>query len=368
MLHKIWWRESKKAYYLQVDRRHQKRLGTTKKEAEATYRQWLLEQGDQLSVQEQKKLTVAEVGQEFLDFAKAHTKPKSYEFYRYFVAPFVERFGAAQAAAFQPLAFTKWLDEHPGWKGSRRNAIVAVKRMFNWAVENRLVPDNPLKSVKRPSKNKRKRILDIAEREFIYGAIKDAAFRDFVFAMLETGCRPSEVMAVTANHVSRDCAKWTLDEHKTDNSGEARVIYLTPPMQELTRKLVEQYPEGPIFRMYRGKKSKEHRYNRAVLGRKVPWTYNALRCRFKRLREKFQALRHELPSERRREIPDLKGITSYVLRHTFTTQALLNGVPVPVVSALLGHKSIKMVDEHYNHTDQMTGHLREAAKKATGRG
>src|SRR5947209_5062065 len=114
MLHKIWWRTSKQAYYLQIDRKTQKRLGKTKAEAEAAYRQWLLEQGEELLAVERKKLTVAELAQQFLDDAKAHTKPKSYEFYCYFVVPFAERFGAAQAAVFSPLAFTKWLDEHPG--------------------------------------------------------------------------------------------------------------------------------------------------------------------------------------------------------------------------------------------------------------
>jgi integrase len=350
---KIWYRKSKKAYYLQIDRHTQKRLGKTRSEADAAYREWLIEQGTSLPEKEQKRLTIQEVADEFLAHARAHTKPKSHAFYSYFVEPFLERFGAALAAGFSPLAFTKWLDEHEGWKGSRRNAIIAVKRMFNWAVkEAKLLKESPLAGVKRPPKRKRKRILEPTERELLLSKIKDEAFRQFVFAMLETGCRPGEVMAVTANHVSRDCSNWTFDEHKTDNTGEARVVYLTPAMQELTRKLVERHPEGPIFRMYRGKKSAKDKYNRAVLGTKVAWTYNALRCRFKRLRE---------------NCPELHGITSYVLRHTFTTQALINGVPVPVVSALLGHKSIKMVDEHYNHTDQVTGQLKEAVKKATAR-
>ena len=60
---------------------------------------------------------------------------------------------AAPAATYSPLAFTKWLDEHEGWKGSRRSAIVAVKRMFNWAVkEAKLLRESPLRDVRRPPK------------------------------------------------------------------------------------------------------------------------------------------------------------------------------------------------------------------------
>jgi integrase len=241
-----------------------------------------------------------------------------------------------------------------------------VKRLFNWAVnEAGLLKDSPLRSVKKPPKQKRSRVMTAEEREYVYGLVRDRQFREFVFAMLDTGCRPSEVMAVTANHVSRDGTKWVFDEHKTDRTGEARIIYLSPAMRELTRSLAALYPDGPIFRMYRGKKPEKDKYNRAVLGTKVPWTYNALRCRFKRLREKVARLRAaEKDPEKRNKIPDLAGLTSYVLRHTFTTDALTTGLPVPVVSALLGHKSMKMVDEHYNHTDQATDVLKDAAARA----
>jgi hypothetical protein len=58
-------------------------------------------------------------------------------------------------------------------------------------------------------------------------------------------------MAVTANHVSRDGTRWTFEEHKADGHGEARVVYLSPAMQELTRKLVTLYPDGPLFRSTR---------------------------------------------------------------------------------------------------------------------
>jgi integrase len=349
----IWWRASKQAYYLQIDRKTQKRLGKTKAEAEAAYRQWLIDHGEPLPVPERKKLTVAEVAQEFLHYSKAHTKPRSYEFYCYFVVPFVERFGSAPAATFPPLSFTKWLDEHPGWQGARRSAIIAIKRMFNFAVEQKLLAENPLKSLKKPPKKRRNRVMSPEERRFVCSAIRDEQFREFVFAMLETGCRPGEVMTVTAADVARDCSVWVLDEHKTDRTGEARVVYLTPTMQELTRKLVNQYPEGPLFRSTR-------RFN----GVRRPWSRNGIRCRFKRLREKFLAMRAELPPERRHEIPDLTGLTAYVLRHTFATQALLNGVPGPIVSSLLGHKSLKMLDT-YSHVGQAADELREAAKKAT---
>ena len=53
--------------------------------------------------------------------------------------------------------------------------------------------------------------------------------------------------------------------------------------------------------------------------------------------------------------------------HTYATEALGNGLSGPVVASLLGHRSTKMIDEHYSHLDQRGDLLKEAAKRATGR-
>lgn len=260
------------------------------------------------------------------------------------------------AATFPLLSFTKWLDDYAGWKGSCRNATIAVKRVFNWAVEHKILAENPLRSVKRPPRRRRNRVLTPEERAFLLATIPDEQFRDNVFAMLDTGCRPGEIMAVASANVSRDCSMWVFDEHKTDHTGQARVVYLTPAMRELTQKLVSLYPDGPFFRS-----------TRKLEGVCRPWTRNGVRCRFKRLREKFHQLRESLPPERRHEIPDLAGVTAYVLRHTFATNALGNGLSTPVVASLLGHRSTKMLDEHYNHLDQAADLLKDAARRAAER-
>ncbi len=128
-------------------------------------------------------------------------------------------------------------------------------------------------------------------------------------------------------------------------------------MQELTRTLVALYSEGPLFRSTRRKG-----------GVRRPWTLNGIRCRFRRLRDKAASLRDkEKDPAKRAKIPDLAGVTAYVCRHTYATDALTSGLPIPVVSALLGHRSTKMASEVYNHTDQASQILREAARKASDR-
>jgi integrase len=169
----------------------------------------------------------------------------------------------------------------------------------------------------------------------VMNAIRDQAFRDFVFALQETGCRPSEVSRVTSTHADLELGVWVFPDHKTaKKTGKPRIVYLTPAMIELTKCLMAKYADGPLFRSPRGGK---------------PFTRNNIRCRFKRLREK---------------LPHLKCLIAYAYRHSFATDALVNGVGIAQVAELLGHTSTDMVMRHYSHIAGNVGHMREAAMKA----
>jgi integrase len=264
---------------------------------------------------------------------------RTYWWYRSYLQSFCDTYGHLQALKVKPIHVSRWLDANPGWKTSRRCAIVALKRAYNWADDEGLIDENPLKRVKRPPNKRRERIPTLEERQQILAAIKDEPFREFVFAMQETGARPGEVRKVTAAHFSEEHGTWVLPEHKTKKkTGKPRVIYLTPAMIDLTRKLSKQWPEGPIFRGPKRKGCK-------------PYSRNAIRCRFRRLRAK---------------LPQLKGIVSYSYRHGFITDALERGVPVATVAELAGHTDLKMIQEHYGHLSERRKHLQDAVRKAAG--
>lgn len=283
------------------------------------------------------EIKVCQVCDLFLDYSERHHQPDTYRGYKDFLQDFSEMYGLLHARELKPLHVTRWLDAHESWKGCRRNAVVAVKRAFNWADAEGVLQPNPIKAVKKPPQRHRDRILTPEERQEILQAIKDQAFRDFVLAMMETGARPGEVRRVTAANVNLELGIWTFAEHKTaKRTGRPRVIYLTPAMVELSRTLVEKYPEGPLFRGPRSKRG---------------FSRNGVRCRFRNLREK---------------LPHLKGVISYTARHSFATTALMNGVGIAHVAELMGHVDTSMVSEHYAHLAGNVQHMREAAKKAAG--
>ena len=64
---------------------------------------------------------------------------------------------------------------------------------------------------------------------------------------------------------------------------------------------------------------------------------------------------------KRLKIPKPKGASLHLLRHSHTSVLLAQGVPLPAVSARLGHSSVRTTQEIYAH--MITGQDEEAARK-----
>jgi integrase len=332
---KPWYRASKHAWYVEFNGK-QVRLAkgqdNYKAALDAFYK--LMANGAG-KLPDADTLRVATVCDLFLDHSQKHNTDDTYRWYKHFLQDFCDQYGTLLVQDLKPLHVSKWLDAHAKWKGARRSAIMTVKRAFNWAEVEGLIVVSPIKKVKKPPQAARQRVFSREERQEVMNAIRDQAFRDFVFALQETGCRPSEVSRVTSTHADLELGVWVFPDHKTaKKTGKPRIVYLTPAMIELTKCLMAKYADGPLFRGPRGGK---------------PFTRNSIRCRFKRLRQK---------------LPHLKGLIAYAYRHSFATDALVNGVGIAQVAELLGHTSTDMVMRHYSHIAGNVGHMREAAMKA----
>jgi integrase len=192
--------------------------------------------------------------------------------------------------------------------------------------------------VKKPTLRARDRFLTPQERREIVESYPEGdPFRDFLFALEQTGCRPGEVAAVTSEHVDLELGVWVLAEHKTaGKTGEARAIILTPVMVDFTRRLMARVPGGtPLLRNEDGE----------------PWTSNAIRCRFRRVREKL----------------GLGGdVVAYLYRHAVCTDLLESGAGIAQAAEILGHKDTKMIMRHYSKLRERREHLRDQLKKARG--
>ena len=161
-----------------------------------------------------------------------------------FAVSFDELYGALRPHQVTPEIIDAWLKTEKGWNGSRRGAIMTLKRVMKWAFENRRITVNPIQFVKVPPANRRERYLTPEERTQIFENYREGdPFRDVLFALEQTGCRPGEVSQVTAADVDLRTGVWELSEHKTaGKTGESRVIILTPVLVELTKRLMQKYP------------------------------------------------------------------------------------------------------------------------------
>jgi site-specific recombinase XerD len=285
------------------------------------------------------RCTVSDVLRAFLHHASQHNDERTFAWYKSFLVTFDDLYGSLKLHQITAQTVEDWLNAHPGWRGCRRGAIVALKRAFNWAAENNKITKNPLKGVKKPPARARERFLTEEERRQIFDSYpEDDPFRDLLFALEQTGCRPGEVAMVSAAHFEPRTGVWVLDQHKTEGkTGEPRVVILTPAMIELTRKLIAKYADGPLFRNRDGK----------------AWNRNSIRCRFRRVRTKL-GLGNDL--------------VAYLYRHAVATDLLESGAGIAQAAEILGHKGTDMIMKHYQKLKQRRDHLREQIMKAKGPG
>lgn len=293
---------------------------------------------------------VASVVESFLQYAagqvaRGELKQVTLDGYGFFLGKFCAATKGLRLRELRPFHVTRWLDKATDWgTSSRRAAITAVKRVMNWAVNERILVASPLRSLARPTPPRREVLIADDQHAAMIAATdangqerRAAAIRPVLIALRHSGARPGMVAAVTCANVSPDASCWILPEHKTKRKlGRPLVIYLSPCLQTLTRIAMARRGDGPLF----------------VTARGTAWTSNAITLRMRRMRDRLG-----LPA----------GTVAYSYRHSFATQAILNGADVATVAELLGHGDVKMIQQHYGHLAAESDHLKAAAAKAVKR-
>jgi integrase len=333
------WRKDRKAWVCRI----QGRLHTLAHGKENKQEAWKALRGILANIETQSRvkgetMLFQTLADRFLDWCQREKEPKTYEWYRYMLNGFCSFKKGKRARDLIPQDLNDWFakGDQKFTAGTRSRAIEAVARVMNWGVKNKIMRENPLKGMERPAKPRREITINAAQRSAIFDAYKEGdCFRDFLFAMEQSGCRPGEIAKLTSENLALAQGVWIFTKHKTRNQtgGKPRVIYLSDPLMELSKKLVASVPPGtPLFRNSKG----------------VRWTLNAVRLRLGRVRKRLK----------------IPGLVAYLFRHGFITQALERGISDAVVAALAGHKDTRMIHAHYSHLTDNVKLLREAANKA----
>lgn len=247
---------------------------------------------------------------------------------REFTNSFVKLHGDVPVRNLKNHHFSSWLVATTTWNDSTKNAAVKqLSAAFAWALREEYISRNPAVGVKKPRAKPRGPEAIISEEEFLtllYSAPN--YLRDMLQALAFTGCRPSELLSVTASNYDADMRCWRLGEHKTMETTGAKHIVLSQFIVEMTLRLSAIYPTGPIFRGSRGQ---------PYLPRNITESLHRL-CR---------------------KVGITRTITPYFFRHSFAFNLLMNDVSDSKVAALLGHTSTKYVSANYGHMQQRVAGL-----------
>ncbi len=195
---------------------------------------------------------------------------------------------------------------------------------------------SPMHRVPKPTLPRgRVRYLSDDERERLLSACKESANEDLYLAVLlalTTGGRQAETMGASWSQIDLNRATLQLEETK---NGSRRALHLVEPVLALLRARVRRIDTGLLF---------PSRVNpKQSVDLRQPW-------------------------EKALQAAGVDGFHWHDLRHTFASMAAMNGATLPELAALLGHKTLAMVQRYAHLSPGHTAALAErvASKMMSG--
>lgn len=290
-----------------------------------------------IPLQKQARSVVA-ILEEFMDKEASEKAPRTYEHYRRFLKSF--RLSLPASLTIDDLApghVTDWLQAHKGWSSATKHGgIHAVKKAVKWGCRQWKLGPSPLEDVQAPTPTRREAVITPEQWPHVLGACTDQQFRDLLTFMWESGARPQEAVNVEARHYDPIAKRLIFTKAESKGKKFPRVIYLTDVAVGIVERLSKRWPQGELFR------------NEDDL----PWTRNAIRCRFRRQRIHT------------RVTVKVPGICGYAIRHSFATNALRSGVDPVTLAVLMGHVDASQIANTYQHLASDPRYLRDAAMRA----
>jgi integrase len=297
---------------------------------------------------------VAELFALFLAAVKVERSEHTYLDYQRWLTEFAKRYGRRKARDItkgeandfkRHLLTATWKrgkqPPQPYEPKTINHALVAVRRAFNWAIQNDYLPDrNPFARIKLLPRKFRCRLMTEAEYQALLGDCRSEAFRDVLIACRFTDARPAELRRLKWSMVDWENKLWLLPVHKTTSTSRRpvpRVIGMNATVVEVLARRRAAFPDSEyVF----------------LNGKGRPWKRTDLVLRMRRLRAKAG-----IP-------PDANGerLTMYCNRRTFATRMAEDPtIPEAVRTQALGHTNPETTHDYYLRLQ--AGKMAEATRK-----
>ncbi|MCY4548578.1 MAG: tyrosine-type recombinase/integrase [Defluviicoccus sp.] len=237
-------------------------------------------------------------------------------------------FGSTPLDRITPAQVRRWFDDFSRTApGNANNALKLFRQIMNFAAARGHIETNPSRGIRRNRRPPLTRFLSRDEIARLHRVLDDHAAKgqraqaDIVRLLLLTGCRKSEILRLRWSEVHEEFL--VLADAKT---GPRKV-----PLNTHARNILDRQPRmgGPYV---------------------FPSPFDPARPRGAEL-GLWPRVRKEA---------GIEDVRLHDLRHTHASHAVMNGVPVPVVSRLLGHADVSMTLRYAHLGDR---EIEEAAER-----
>lgn len=269
----------------------------------------------------------------FLDWTQRH-RPNSYKWYLDHLQAFVETVPSLTVGKLRPFHVQKYIDGKATWAdGTKRGAIIAIKRAFNWAEKMGYIDRSPIRALEKPAAGTRETPILPEAFKAMLDAVKRQEHKDLLNLAWLSGGRPQELLRAEARHLDAANGRLIFPVKEAKGKRKVRVVYLPGDALVIATRLAKRYPKGKLLRNTDGK----------------PWTPYAVNCMMRRI-AKITGHSHAL----------------YDFRHGYATRMLQSGVDAVTVGVLMGHANPAMVATVYQHLAQNPKFMLDQAERAVG--
>lgn len=227
-------------------------------------------------------------------------------------------------------------------QSSIRSIYTVLRAILETAVRDKVIAENPAAVVTRPKvEHHEAAYLAPDQVKALLAASDSTRYRPLFELMVNTGLRRGEALALTwdrvdekknllkvAGTLARVGGDLVVTEPKTQKS--RRVVPMSTTVQDLMRQLRQR-----------------QRLERLRAGSQWQQTDYIFTTEFGLPSDPRNALRALKASAKKAGLPSTVGL--HTLRHSAASVMLSNGVPLKVVSEILGHSSISITGDVYGH-------------------
>ena len=230
-------------------------------------------------------------------------------------------FGATPLDRITRSHVLHWFDAYSQTApGGANHALRILRQILEFAIARVHLSINPARDVTMNRRTALTRFLSRDELRRLHRALDRHARTGMrlarqadIIRLLLTGCRRGEILALRWNEVDADTI--ALGDAKTG----PRNVYLNAP----ARCIIERQPRGESAFVFPSPRNPERPHE------------------------------PHLPLwDRVRKEAGIEDVRLHDLRHTMASHAVMNGVPVPVVSRLLGHSNVRMTLRYAHLADR----------------